>query len=72
MNQQIKDHLITSDLEMETSKQPKKLLKDAEALLMSEMPIGPIFFYSLNCLQGPGFEGVTVTPLGIQLFRDTR
>lgn len=41
-----------------------RLLHDAERLLLDEMPICPLYFYSIAYLQRPGLEGVLRNPLG--------
>ncbi len=48
----------------------RRLLIQAEELLMAEMPIVPIFYYNLNYVKAPNVHGVGITPLGIQVFRD--
>ena len=48
----------------------KKLLQQAEATLMQDLPVAPIFFFRLNYLQNPRLKGVTVSELGIIQFRD--
>ncbi|MDP1834809.1 MAG: peptide ABC transporter substrate-binding protein [Chlamydiales bacterium] len=50
--------------------QRQDLLRKAERILIEDMPVAPIFFYSLNYLKRPKLEGVSVSPTGIQLFRD--
>lgn len=45
------------------------LLREAEEVLMEQMPIIPIFQYTLNYLQNPDLEDVVLSPLGKIDFR---
>jgi len=47
----------------------KQLLHEAEAVLMDEMPVIPVFHYALNYLQQDNVEGVVLSPLGQIDFR---
>ncbi len=47
-----------------------QLLQQAERILMTDMPIAPIFFYSLNYLKAPAVHDIVISPIGIQMFRD--
>lgn len=47
----------------------KKILREAERLLIDQMPVIPIFHYALNYLQRPGLEGITLSPMGQIDFR---
>jgi oligopeptide transport system substrate-binding protein len=49
----------------------KKLLKEAEEILMDQMPIIPVFHYVLNYLQREGLENVVLSPIGQIDFRWT-
>ncbi|MCH1626219.1 peptide ABC transporter substrate-binding protein [Fredinandcohnia sp. SECRCQ15] len=40
------------------------LLKDAEEILMDEMPIAPLYFYTENWIQNEKLKGVVISPLG--------
>lgn len=62
--------LLKQSKEQVDASQRLAILKKAEQLLVSEMPIAPIFYYQLNYLQAPGFEGIGIAPLGIQIFRE--
>lgn len=46
----------------------EELLREAEAVLLEQAPIAPLFFYSLQSLKQPKVEGVTISATGIQLF----
>lgn len=41
----------------------------ADALLMKEFPVGPIYFYSENLVVKPGLTGYIATPLEFKFFR---
>jgi len=47
----------------------KALLREAEQILMDQMPIIPIFHFALNYLQREGIEEVALSPLGQIDFR---
>lgn len=47
----------------------KRLLREAEQILMEQMPIIPIFHFALNYLQKEGLEDVALSPLGQIDFR---
>lgn len=47
----------------------KKILRDAERILIDQMPMIPIFHYALNYLQRPGIEDVSLSPMGQIDFR---
>jgi oligopeptide transport system substrate-binding protein len=49
-----------------TSEQKKRLslLREAEALFISEMPIAPIYYYTSSYLKKPYVKGITVSELG--------
>lgn len=49
----------------ETDKEKRLgLLKDAEQLVLDEMPIAPIYFYTNNWVQNDNLKGVVISPLG--------
>ncbi|WP_180271208.1 peptide ABC transporter substrate-binding protein [Fredinandcohnia onubensis] len=49
----------------ETDKEKRLgLLKDAEKLVLDEMPIAPIYFYTNNWVQNDNLKGVVISPLG--------
>ncbi|HSX37399.1 MAG TPA: peptide ABC transporter substrate-binding protein [Chlamydiales bacterium] len=48
----------------EIEKERSELLKKAEEILMEEMPIIPIFHFSLNFIKNPQFAEVSLSPLG--------
>ena len=50
----------------------KGLLREAEQILMEQMPIIPIFHYALNYLQREGLQDVALSPLGQIDFRWAR
>ncbi len=47
----------------------RALLREAEQLLMEQMPLIPIFHYALNYLRRDGLEGVALSPTGQIDFR---
>lgn len=51
------------------SEERKGLLREAEQILMEQMPIIPIFHFALNYLQCDGLEEVALSPLGQIDFR---
>lgn len=51
------------------SKERKGLLREAEQILMDQMPIIPIFHFALNYLQCEGLRDVALSPLGQIDFR---
>ncbi|WP_289136167.1 peptide ABC transporter substrate-binding protein [uncultured Brevibacillus sp.] len=62
-NPQFKEFLNQSAKEADLDKR-KKILADAEQILMDEMPIMPIYFYTQSWVQKPGVKGVQITGLG--------
>jgi oligopeptide transport system substrate-binding protein len=50
-------------------KERKRLLREAEQILMDQMPIIPVFHYALNFLQSQGLKEVALSPLGQVDFR---
>lgn len=46
-----------------------KILREAEGILMEQMPILPVFHYALNYLKRDGLEDVVLSPLGKIDFR---
>ncbi len=50
---------VTSDCQKR-----QNLLKESEAILMQEMPVIPIFYYTMLYMQQPELQGVLVTPMG--------
>ena len=51
------------------SEERKRLMREAEQILMDQMPIIPIFHFALNYLQCEGLEEVALSPLGQIDFR---
>ena len=51
------------------SSERKQLLREAEEILMEQMPILPIFHFALNYLQQEGVEDVILSPIGQIDFR---
>ncbi|MEH7385055.1 peptide ABC transporter substrate-binding protein [Bacillus sp. JJ1521] len=45
------------------------LLKEAEQIVISEMPIAPIYFYTNNWVQNDNLKGVVISPLGDAQFK---
>ena len=46
-----------------------KALHDAEAIMMRDMPLAPIYFYTQMYMEKPGVRGVLRTPLGYLYFK---
>ncbi len=55
-------YLDEADVELDQVKR-KELFRNAEALLMEEMPIIPLYFHNLTYLKNPSLRGVYVSPL---------
>lgn len=55
-------YLDKADFELDQVKR-KELFRNAEALLMEEMPIIPLYFQNLTYLKNPKLHGVYVSPL---------
>lgn len=49
----------------------RQILRQAEEILMDQMPIIPIFHFAMNFLQRDGIEGVALSPIGQIDFRWT-
>lgn len=49
-----------------------ELLQDAEELLIGEMPIAPLFYYTFNYLKNPKLENVNLGKTGTIDFREAR
>ncbi|MED1793921.1 peptide ABC transporter substrate-binding protein [Brevibacillus nitrificans] len=62
-NPKYKELLNQSALESDLDKR-KKILADAEQVLMDDMPIMPIYFYTQSWVQNPNVKGVQMTGLG--------
>jgi len=62
-NPKFKELLNQSSLESDLDKR-KKILADAEQVLMDDMPIMPIYFYTDSWVQNPSVKGVQITGLG--------
>ncbi|WP_301170731.1 peptide ABC transporter substrate-binding protein [Brevibacillus nitrificans] len=62
-NPKYKELLNQSALEADLDKR-KKILADAEQVLMDDMPIMPIYFYTQSWVQNPNVKGVQMTGLG--------
>lgn len=54
------------------SEERKRLLREAEQILMEQMPLIPIFHFALNYLQKEGLEAVALSPIGQIDFRWVR
>ncbi|MEK5067798.1 peptide ABC transporter substrate-binding protein [Sporosarcina sp. FSL K6-1508] len=58
------DKLIT-DIKNETDENKRwELLKQADQLLMEEMPVFPIYYYNQSTLEKPGITGILRHPVG--------
>ncbi|WP_445486687.1 peptide ABC transporter substrate-binding protein [Niallia sp. 03133] len=62
-NPEFKKLLNDSQTESDATKR-QKLLKDAEAILMDELPIAPIYFYTDTWVQNDKLKDVVVSGLG--------
>jgi oligopeptide transport system substrate-binding protein len=62
-NPKYKELLNQSALESDLDKR-KQILADAEQVLMDDMPIMPIYFYTQSWVQNPSVKGVQMTGLG--------
>jgi oligopeptide transport system substrate-binding protein len=67
-NPKYKQLLIDSQKETDPEKR-KELLKQAEEILMDEMPIAPIYFYTNTWVQKDNLKGVEVSGLGDVQFK---
>jgi len=47
-----------------------KTLHEAEAILIQDMPLAPIYFYTRPYLEKPGVRGIVRTPLGTTYFKE--
>jgi oligopeptide transport system substrate-binding protein len=56
--------LLTQSASEADPEKRKKILADAEQILMDEMPIAPIYFYTQSWVQNPSVKGVQMTGLG--------
>lgn len=67
-NPKYKQLLIDSQKETDPEKR-KEMLKQAEAILMDEMPIAPVYFYTNTWVQKDNLKGVEVSGLGDVQFK---
>jgi oligopeptide transport system substrate-binding protein len=67
-NAKFKQLLIDSSKEQDAAKRTKEL-KDAEKILMDDMPIMPIYFYTNTWVQKDNLKGVVVSGLGDAQFK---
>ncbi|BDG42369.1 peptide ABC transporter substrate-binding protein [Saccharococcus caldoxylosilyticus] len=67
-NPKYKQLLIDSQKEKDPEKR-KEMLKQAEAILMDEMPIAPIYFYTNTWVQKDNLKGVEMSGLGDVQFK---
>lgn len=67
-NDQFKELLNQSATETDQAKR-RQLLKDAEAILMDDMPIAPIYFYTNTWLQDENLNDVVLSGLGDAQFK---
>ncbi len=61
--------LAQSDLARDPA-QRLQLFEQAEALIMRDLPITPLFYYRLNYIQNPKLKGLYLSELGILNLRD--
>jgi len=62
-------HLLDTAGSLVDPKERMVLLEEAEALLMSEMPISPIYHFNQGILINPNFKNVQFSPLSNLLFK---
>lgn len=62
-NANYNDLLSKAAVETDSTKR-MDFLKDAEAILMDEMPIAPLYFYTQNYIKSEKLKGVVISPLG--------
>nr|WP_302053238.1 peptide ABC transporter substrate-binding protein [Bacillus sp. FJAT-29790] len=62
-NKEFKDLLVKSASEADPDVR-KQLLKDAEAIIMDEMPVAPIYFYTFNWVKNDKLKDVHVSDTG--------
>jgi len=62
-SKEFQDLLAKSAMEGDPAKR-LQLLKDAEAVLMDDMPVAPIYFYTNNWVQNESLKDVVVSGLG--------
>ncbi|MFC4184270.1 peptide ABC transporter substrate-binding protein [Saccharococcus thermophilus] len=67
-NPKYKQLLIDSQKETDPEKR-KEMLKQAEAILMDEMPVAPIYFYTNTWVQKDNLKGVEMSGLGDVQFK---
>lgn len=68
-NPRYQELIALSDL-AKTAEERTALLQQAEAILIQDFPIAPIYYYRLNYLLNPKLKGVAVSELGIISLRD--
>ena len=62
-------NLLTRSSQATAAPQREKLLKEAEAILMQDMPIAPLFYAAYNYLKSPVVKGVYFSELGYLDFK---
>jgi oligopeptide transport system substrate-binding protein len=62
-SKKFQDLLAQSAVETDAEKR-QQLLKDAEAVIMDEMPVMPIYFYTENWVQADNLKDVVISGLG--------
>jgi oligopeptide transport system substrate-binding protein len=67
-NPEYKKLLIDSSKETDPKKR-EQMLKDAEEIIMDELPIAPIYFYTNPWLQDENFKGAVLSGLGDVQFK---
>ncbi len=58
------DRLIQESFEGETEQERFEKLQEAEAILMEDMPVIPLYYYAQNVAIQPYVEGIKFSPLG--------
>jgi oligopeptide transport system substrate-binding protein len=60
--------LINRYMKTTDSEKRLQLAEQAETLLMNEMPIAPIYYYSYSYLQQPHLKNLAISPIGVVQF----
>ncbi len=68
-NQEFQDLLESSRTEVDADRR-KEILKQAEMIMMEEMPVAPLYFYTYSWIKSPDLQGVIVGPLGQFILRE--
>lgn len=66
------DSLLEQALATSEISERARLLQEAEALLLSELPLIPLYYYVTDGLRDPGLEGISANPLDLHFPRAFR